>query len=211
MKFRHLVWILPSLVMLPVAACSSTTSGTNGTGGTSSGGDCKTITCNAIDYTNLDPTPVSFKDDIFTPIIRPTCNSSSCHGLTVAQGTADLPGARLYLGPISADTITPIDDNLMATINAELVGNAHTAPSLKIAAAGDPAHSFMLLKLTGCQNSQGLSCTLQSADLSETKSACGDTMPPSCYTQMSEGTVVPPTTAQLTIIARWIAQGAKNN
>jgi len=205
MKFRHLVLIVPSLLALPLAACSSTS--TAGSGGSS--GDCKTVTCKAIDYTNLDATPVSFKNDIFTPIIRPTCNTSSCHGLPLNRATADLPGAHLYLGPQPTDSSVPIDDNLMGQINTELTSASHTAPTMKIAAAGDPANSFLMLKLTGCQNSKGLSCTLQSADISETKSGCGDTMPPTCYSQMND--VTPPSEAQLTTIARWIAQGAKNN
>ena len=207
MKFRHLVLMVPSLIALPIAACSSTSNTPAG----GSGGDCKTVTCNALDYTNLDPTPVSFKNDIFTPIIRPTCNTSSCHGLNPMYATADLPGAHLYLGPLATDTVTTVDDTLMAQINNELVGASQTAPSIKIAAAGDPANSFLMLKLTGCQNSKSLSCTVQSADLSETKTGCGDTMPPSCYAQDPTNKLTPPTQAQLMTIARWIAQGAKNN
>lgn len=205
MGFRHLVLIVPSLFVLSAAGCSSTSSDSPG----GSGGDCKKVTCNALDYASLDATPVSFKNDIFTPILRPTCNTSSCHGLALAQKTADLPGAGLYLGPLDKDTVTTVDDNMMALINTELTGASRTAPSMKLAAAGDPANSFLMLKLTGCQNTKSLSCTVQSVTLSETKSGCGDTMPASCYTQMNG--LTPPTQAQLTIIARWIAQGAKNN
>jgi len=205
MKFRYLVLVVPALAVLPVAACSST-SDSGSSGGSS---NCKTVTCKAVDYTNLDPTPVSFKDDIFTPIIRPTCNLSSCHGLAAA--TPDLPGAQLYLGPMPKDNSVAVDANLMARINAELTGASHTAPAMKIVTPGDPANSFLMLKLTGCQNSKSLSCTVQSVTLSETKAGCGDTMPPSCFAEMPANQVTLPTEAQLTTIARWIAQGAKNN
>jgi hypothetical protein len=206
MKIRYLILAVPALLVLPQIGCSSTT----GTSGDSS--DCLknpiTPTCKTLDYTNLDSTPVSFKTDIFGPIIRPTCNSVACHGNPLSMKNADFPPGGLYLGPLASNNATPVDDTLLATINGELLAPSQTAPSMKIVAPSDPANSFLMLKLTGCENTKGLTCTVQSVMYSETKTGCGDPMPPSCFARTDSLTL---SDAQIATFARWIAQGAKNN
>jgi hypothetical protein len=49
-------------------------------------------TCKALDHTTLEATAVSFKDDVFSAIIRQTRNSSACHGVALAQSTGVYPG-----------------------------------------------------------------------------------------------------------------------
>ncbi|HEY4104956.1 MAG TPA: hypothetical protein VGM44_13755 [Polyangiaceae bacterium] len=206
MKFRHLVLAFPALLTLASLGCSATT---NPSGSAS---DCAnnpiTPTCNALDYSSLGTDTVHFKDDIFSAIIRPTCNTSACHGVTLQNENATYPAAGLYLGPNTSDTSTTVDATLLAEITGELYGPSHTAPSLNIVKPMDPANSFLMLKLTGCENSQNLSCMVQSLTLSETKTGCGDPMPPSCDAQMSDLEL---TSAQIQTFARWIAQGAQNN
>jgi hypothetical protein len=206
MKIRYLLLAAPTVLLLPQVACSSSSTPASGSS------DCATNpitpTCKAISYANLDPTPVSFQNDILGPIIRPTCDSAGCHGTPLSNSSANFPVAGLYLGPASTSMVTPVDATLLATINSELMQSAKTAPSMKIVTPGDPANSFLMLKLTGCQNTKSLSCTVQSAMYSETKTGCGDAMPPSCFAQTYSLTL---TDAEITTFARWIAQGAKNN
>ncbi|HEY2736258.1 MAG TPA: hypothetical protein VGI70_19805 [Polyangiales bacterium] len=198
---------LPILLTLASLGCSSTT---NPAGGSSS--DCTTNpitpTCAPLDYSNLGSGTVSFKDDIFNPIIRSTCNTSACHGVTLQSSNGVYPAAGLYLGPTATDTSTPVDATLLAEITGELLAPSHTAPSLSIVKPMDPANSFLMLKLTGCENAQNLSCMLQSSTIAEIKTDCGGPMPPSCEAQMSDLEL---TTAEIQTFARWIAQGAQNN
>jgi hypothetical protein len=112
------------------------------------------------------------------------------------------------LGPLASDSATPVDDALLATINGELLAASATAPSMKIVTPSDPANSFLMLKLTGCENTKSLTCTVQSVTASETKAGCGDPMPPSCFAKTDSLTL---TDVQIATFARWIAQGAKNN
>lgn len=203
MKIRHLILSAPALLVLPQIGCS--TSSGNGTGSNNTTCDPKSPpTCKALDYTTLDSATVSFASDLFEPIIRPTCNTNSCHGIPLTQRTSDYPGAGLYLGPATTNDTTD-DITLRTMIVGELLGNSTTAPSAKIVVPNQPANSFLMLKLTGCQNTANLSCTVQSADVSETDTGCGDTMPAPCFAQMSDLTL---TDAQIATFARWIAQGA---
>src|SRR3978361_1030037 len=78
MKIRYLIPAGAALVVASQIGCSTS-------GGASGGStDCLqtpiTPTCKALDYTKLDATVVSFKTDVFGPIIRPTCNSVACQG-----------------------------------------------------------------------------------------------------------------------------------
>ncbi len=204
MKIRHLILTAPAFLVLLQISCS-TNSG-NGTSSNNATCDPKSPpTCNPLDYTNLDSTPVSFTSDLFEPIIRPTCNSSACHGISLAQRTIDYPGAGLYLGPAITDTSTTDDAALHTMIVGELLGNSETAPSTKIVVPNQPANSFLMLKLTGCQNMANLTCMVQSPDVSETDTGCGDTMPAPCFAEISNLTL---TDTQIATFARWIAQGA---
>lgn len=203
MKIRHLILIAPTGALLLQIGCS-TTSGSNGAANNTTCDLKAAPICKALDYTSLDSTPVSFMSDLFEPIIRPTCNTSSCHGTPLAQRTVDYPGAGLYLGP-SFNNDTTDDLALRTMIVGELLGNSTTAPSEKIVVPNEPANSFLMLKLTGCQNTANLTCTVQSPEASETDTGCGDTMPAPCFAQMSNLTL---SDAQIAIFARWIAQGA---
>jgi hypothetical protein len=206
MRFVDLILAAPALFVLSQMGCSS--SGNGSSDATCSANNPIMPTCKALDYTTLDTTAVSFKGDVFTAIIRPTCNSSACHGVPLAQSTGVYPGAGLYLGPAASDNSTTVDATLLATIWGELQRSSATAPSMKIVAPTDPANSFLMLKLTGCQNTKSLTCMVQSVSASETKTGCGDSMPPSCFAQSSN---VALSDAQIATFARWIAQGAQNN
>ncbi len=75
-----------------------------------------------------------------------------------------------------------------------------TAPSMNLVTAGNPAQSFMMLKLDGCQDSAGLTCTPQPGAVSS--SACGDPMPQASPILTSD---------ERNLFRRWIAQGAQSN
>jgi hypothetical protein len=147
------------------------------------------------DYSQFDGTTpqVSYETDVL-PIFRRSCGLSPvCHGSTTSGG------AKLYLGPALTDA-TP-DAAARQTIVDALVGQpSKTAPSTNIVASTDPEHSFLMLKMDGCQNSAGLTCTAQPAATCDT--ACGDPMP-----QTGDRLAA----SERDVVRRWIAQGAQNN
>lgn len=135
----------------------------------------------------MNPT-VSFSNEVM-PIFERNCSEQLCHG------NAEGPRAELYLGPAEDATETDI-----TTVYADLKRPSKTAPSLMLVDPGNPDQSFMMLKLEGCQNTLGLTCT---AEPNLCRSECGDPMPPlprDTYASLDD-------TAKLTL-RRWIAQGA---
>lgn len=155
------------------------------------------------DYTEFDAsTPsVSFETDVM-PVFRRACGFSVCHGKE--SGSA----AELYLGP----KCPPADDDPTCTqgvpdsvgrqaILDSIVGVvSKTASTMHLVTAASPEQSFLMLKVDGCHNGAGLSCTVQ--DGAKTSGACGDPMP-----QSSDALCQ----SERDLIRRWIAQGAANN
>lgn len=163
---------------------------------------CGTRSC-PFDYASFDATTpaVSFQSDVM-PILRRACGFSVCHGKT--SGAA----AELYLGPkcpAASDDPTctqgvPDAAERQGIIDA-LVGVASkTAAAMPLITAGDPQKSFLMLKVDGCHNDAGLSCTPQ--DGAETNGVCGDPMPQSSDALCQD---------ERDVLRRWIAQGAKND
>jgi hypothetical protein len=164
---------------------------------------CGGRTC-PFDYAGFDATTpnVSFETDVM-PVFRRACGFSVCHGKESSSAAAEL-----YLGPKcppSADDPTctqDVPDNAgRQAIVDSLVGVASkTAAAMPLVTAGSPEQSFLMLKIDGCHNSSGLTCTVQ--DGAKTSGACGDPMP-----QSSDALCQ----SERDTIRRWIAQGAANN
>lgn len=157
---------------------------------------CKSPTC-PIDYASIDLTTpsVSFETEVM-PVFRRSCGLSS-----VCHGSATKSAAKLYLGPKLSDTTTVVDAGLFQKIIDGISGVAsQTAPAIKLVEPSDPEHSFLMLKMDGCQNTAGLTCTPQPKSKSGAK--CGDRMPQSGGVLCEE---------DRDLVRRWIAQGAQNN
>lgn len=150
------------------------------------------------DTTGVDLTStVSFRADVFEPIFQTSCNDRLCHGhQTLSRGG-------LWLGPSSGE----VPDELLETVIATLLEPSSTAPAMKNVEPGDPARSFLMLKVDGCQNRAGLDCEPQEGSLCDAD--CGDGMPQ--YDSPETNEVFPLTVEQRHTIRAWIAQGAQNN
>jgi hypothetical protein len=79
---------------------------------------------------------------------------------------------------------------------------------LKIVAPTDPVNRFLMLELTGCQDTKNPSGMVQSVSASETKTGFGHSMPPSGFAQDVERSRERRADRAF---GRWIAQGAQNN
>jgi len=139
-----------------------------------------TETCR--DYANVSASP-SFATEVM-PVFAISCAlSASCHQ---APNGAESP----KLGPAMSTTPSQAD---IDAVHAELVGAASQSSSLPLVAAGDPAGSWLLAKLTF---DDFASCEEQTQC-----DACGDRMPPSSSLEQD----------RIDIIAAWIKDGAQNN
>lgn len=180
------------------------------------GPTCKSSSTCPFDYSTFDSTtPVSFETDVF-PLLRRSCGISTvCHGSGPGQGAAGL-----YLGPKKSDTETVVDQAFRQSIIDALVGvTSQTVPDsasdagaagaagasggggAKLIVAGDPANSFFMLKLDGCQSSAGLQCVKIKSNKTDPLELCGESMP--------DGELL--CDDERDIFRRWIAQGAQNN
>lgn len=187
-----IVGALPS-----AAACSSEDSGSSESSNNSGVPFCGAADTCPPDTSGVDlTTPVSFRNDIYQPIFQRTCNAITCHG---AENT---PAGGLWLGQRTGEP----SEELLESIVSHLLEPSATAPAMKNVEPGKPEESFLMLKVDGCQDRAGLSCTVQERALCNTP--CGDAMP-----QLVE----PPDEAfplpieQRHAIRAWIAQGAQNN
>jgi hypothetical protein len=165
-------------------------------GGAGCGGSSGSGEPGCFDYSSFDDmTPaVSFKTDVL-PILRQSCGlSSSCH----SEETPSVPSQHYYGSPLSAGDLT---DTQIKAIFDQSVGVASIDnPDMKVVAAGDPEHSFLVYKIDGDPNSAtGLTC---SALTCAKDKSCGTSMPQG-GPAMDE--------ASKDKIRRWIAQGAKND
>jgi hypothetical protein len=202
------------LAALALAACTKSTG--SGTGGhtTGSGGSGGAAAGDCFDYTGFQTTPaVSFGTQVL-PIFRNSCGISSvCHGCDDSDTCTD-SGVKPYLGP-SVGSPDPTAAQIAAIFAQTVDQPAALQPSLidpsvmvgdpdmKIVAAGDPAHSFMMYKLDGDPTASNMNDEVSCSKLT-------------CAAGMTCGGAMPSGGPQLTssdrdIIRRWIAQGAKNN
>ena len=154
---------------------------------------CEAPSC-PVELTGIDlmtPT-VGFTSQVL-PLFRRSCGlSSTCHGSPTSSA------ADLYLGPKKSDTTTVVDAKQLV---ASLVNvPSKTAPASSLVKPADPAQSFLMLKVDGCQNAAGLACTPQPKAKSGTP--CGDRMPQSSGALCAD---------DRDLIRRWIAQGAASD
>jgi hypothetical protein len=136
----------------------------------------------------LAGSPVSFRRDLVLPLQR-NCSDAICHGSPAGSA------AGLYLGP---PLPVPVDT---ASLIGRLVDVAsRTAPELPLIAPGEPARSFLLLKIEGCQNTGSLTCRPQPG--AKGTAPCGDTMPQAARALCN---------AERDFLRRWVLQGASDN
>ena len=212
-----------------LAACSNN-NGTGGggndlnnDGGEDSGhadGSGAPLDCEHIDYSSYGKgETVSFRDDLL-PIFGFSCVLSDCHN-------SDKKAAGLYLGHKCAYDTTakwdcrfpttapsdplqpaPDDDQTIMDVYTSLLGNSETVTSPTVArvAPGDPANSFLILKLANQQNSKGYTCTNTDPSHESSPPPCGVSMPQNADL-FCQGT----SRVKFDAVAEWIAQGAKNN
>jgi len=143
--------------------------------------------CPVVDDGQEGP-PVSFRQDLL-PAIQRNCSDVPCHGKETGGA------AGLFLAPpppAAADA---------SGVLGRLVGvPSRTASGLRLIAPGDPSQSFLVIKVEGCQNALGLTCTAQPGAV--TAGPCGDTMPQGAR---------PLCNAERVFLRHWIRQGASDN
>lgn len=161
--------------------------------GSSSDDDDSAIAC-PFDYTTYTPaSDPSFKDDV-VPLLQRACNLRTCHGGGFENSRADLyTGLSLSSGPPEQSEL----DQIHAMM---LLAPSTTTNNMPRVTPGDPANSFLMVKIDGCQNFRGLTCTAQSGAVSD--GVCGDDMPQS-------QPALPD--SEKNVFRDWIAMGAKNN
>jgi hypothetical protein len=156
--------LLAATITLTLAAIAACSSDPTPTlgSGTKDGGG-------AVDARNPYP---SFRDDV-VPIVQASCALTACH----SSKESNL-GIFLAYDP--------------AQIFAELQKTSPTATGEKFVVAGDPAKSYLMVKLEGTQASLAAKCT---------GGSCGAEMPP--------GSLLP--ADKLETVRKWITEGAKDN
>lgn len=151
--------------------------------------DCSLGSCPVVDPIATAGVSVSFKNDL-VPALQRNCNDAPCHG------SASGSGADLYLSEPAPAVVDP------RAMLARLVGvPSKTAPTLHLIEPGDPARSFLVAKVEGCQEKLSFSCMRQ-ARASAGSGPCGDTMPqgqrPLCNRERD-------------LLRLWILAGAQDN
>jgi hypothetical protein len=126
---------------------------------------------------------VSFEHDLM-PFFSTTCAFGGCH-----DGLSRLAG--LYLG--TNFTEGEADAAVRQEVHDSLLSPASTTDDLPRVKPFEPAESFLMLKVQGCQGSVALTCKGAAAQ------PCGARMP-----ALSD----PLPLASRRMIARWIAAGA---
>ncbi len=165
-------------------------------GGCSGGSDDGNSGGNACPYDYGAYSPASdpsFRADVL-PIIQRACNLRTCHGTGIVGSRADL-----YMGP-SLSAGPPDDVAINEIFTTMLLVPSTTVGGMPRITPGNPSQSMMMIKIDGCQNDRGLTCTVQSGAVSDTP--CGDDMPQSQPALPDR---------EKEIFRDWIAMGAKNN
>jgi hypothetical protein len=161
-----------------------------GTGGSSGGGLPSTCaTFNYAGYT-AGTTARTLKADVWPIFQSAGCATSGCH----ANGGIQHP----YLGVLG--NTNPSNTDLTNIMN-ELGKNSTEATGAKLLVAGDPANSWLMLKLDqnpdpGCN----AICSMSNQTPSPPLPKCGSRMPQTSLTGLPA--------AQLTTVRDWIKQGA---
>lgn len=175
--------------------------------------------CN-MDFTRLKGAdPVSFKDDVI-PIFVHSCTQSSCHDAEQPKGAMFLgpstsynletmalelaPGeptpeqlSKVYSGAGGCDPDARDASKCQGIVDVPSL----TAPAARRVAPNEPGESFLIYKIAGVPNAQGVEC--DSIEASE----CGAPMPTTgvALCLQSGGQ------ERFDTIATWILQGAPNN
>jgi hypothetical protein len=137
--------------------------------------------------------PVSFRQDVM-PLLVTHCNLNICH-------QSPSPPSQLVLGEtctFDARTMTcnadpsALTDSIARVVYANLMSPSIAAPNLKRVEPGRMDRSFILMKLSGCQNAfpDLTGCT-----------DCGTEMPP-------HGSLRDYERASFDMVARWVRDGA---
>lgn len=197
------------------SATTGSTSGTTPSTGSSSGAGSSP--CGA----GASTTTVSLKNDLM-PIIQSNCSiggtvagQGACHADPDAAGANEPGGSRQYFGPptppLSATTtpsLTTIYQGFVKNAAGKSVPSLED-PSMAIVEPGNPAMSFLWLKLTTDTNTLIDSPLCSKGDLG----SCGSQMP---LPYSADGGAVSPIVtplaqSELDIVCNWISQGALNN
>jgi hypothetical protein len=155
-----------------VVACSSESPPT--LGNTRDGGSSSGTVDPPVDARRPFP---SFRDDV-APIMQQTCAIAACH----SSKESNL-GIFLREDPVQ--------------MYAELKKESPTAVGEKFVVPGDPAKSYLMVKLENKQNTLDAKCA--NAPLKN----CGTIMPPADFEIL--------TPAQIDTFRKWITEGAKDN
>jgi hypothetical protein len=139
--------------------------------------------------------PVSFREDL-VPLFGERCTFGGCHDGRETTGQLRLGDECVYDPARGVCALRPDSMTLeVATIvHGNLLSPSNAAPNLKRAEPYRLEQSFMLYKLSGCQNAfpERTGCA-----------KCGDPMPPPADPLRTTDPDV------FALIARWIAQGAE--
>lgn len=136
---------------------------------------------------------VSFRRDVM-PLLVTHCNLAGCH-------LGDTPTGQLGLG--ESCTFNPrsmtcdvdggaLTDEIAQKVYANLTAQSHAAPNLKRVEPGSIDRSFLLMKLSGCQDAF--------EDVTGCKS-CGGEMPPNGMLRRYDR-------PSFDLLARWVREGA---
>jgi len=193
--------IHPSIILLvlaPIGCATDPASTAPRDGGTRPSDDPNRARCVTLFETGFGVDaggkPVSFREDLI-PLFGERCTFGGCHDGRETTGQLRLGDPCVYDAAHGVCTLGPDSTSLeVATIvHGNLLSPSNAAPNLKRAEPYRLDESFMLYKLSGCQNAfpERTGCT-----------KCGDPMPPIEPLRTSEPDV-------FVLIARWIAQGAQ--
>jgi hypothetical protein len=129
------------------------------------------------------------------PLFPTHCNFGGCHLGRETTGQMQLGDSCTYDLRLGTCTVDPssLAPDVAATVHSNLLATSNAAPKLPRVTPGDVTRSFILMKLSGCQDAfpELTGCTY-----------CGQFMPPGEPLRESDP-------ALFELIARWIADGAK--
>lgn len=205
------------------AGGSGDKSGSGGSAGSSDAGGASD--CKHVDYSSYGKgATVSFKDDVL-PILGFSCTASGCHRpdqkesgfnagyrcdyTATAKWKCVFPSAPDPNPPTDYSKSHPLDDQIIGDVYDSLMAPAQTVTdgSVKRVMPGDPANSFLTLKLADQENSKGYTCTNQDSSHEQNPQPCGASMPQGTDALCDDASSRP----KFDAIAEWIAQGAMNN
>lgn len=165
---------------------------------------------------------VSLRNDVM-PVFGLSCTASDCHNPHDRKAALNLGWRCVYdaakracIFPVAEDPNTvssnppkPLTDDVVNAVYASLLADSATASAsgVKQVVPGDPSRSFLMDKLANTQGQRGYTCTNQDPSHEVRPVPCGDSMPLASDVICAS----PEGQAGFDLIARWIAEGAKNN